>query len=57
MATTSAIDATVPADNVQASKADLRANFLAAYNEITDLIRKTRLPYQVAFGLKNLTDS
>ncbi len=33
----SSIDATKPADNVQAMKSDLRANFLAAKNEITAL--------------------
>ena len=34
---TSSIDATKPADNVQALKSDLRANFLAAKNEIEAL--------------------
>ena len=53
----STIDPTVPADNTQVAKADLRANFLAAYNEITDLQRKIRLAYQIAFGYKNLTDA
>ena len=53
----STVDPTVPADNTQVAKADLRANFLAAYTEITELQRKTRLPYQIAFGYRNLTDA
>ena len=53
----STIDASVPADNVQVSKADLRANWLAAYNEITALQAKVRLPHQIAHGVKNLTEA
>lgn len=51
---TSQIDATKPADNVKASKADLRDNLLTAKNEITQLQRKTSLPYQTAFGAISL---
>jgi len=51
----SAIDATKPVDNVKASKADLRANLLAAKNEIEDLQRKVSLPWQSAFVLNRIT--
>jgi hypothetical protein len=43
------IDATVPADNVKADKSLIRANFLAAKNEIEDLQRETGLAARLAF--------
>lgn len=45
------IDASVPADNVLVDKSDIRANFRTARDEITELQRKTRLPWLIAFGL------
>lgn len=45
----SQIDATVPADNVPADKADLRANALIAKNEITTLQQKTSVPGLLAY--------
>jgi len=47
---TSTVDSTLPADNVKASKADFRAQFLAIKNEIEDLQRLTRLPWKIARG-------
>lgn len=44
------IDATVPADNVKASKALLRQNFQTAKDEITDLQNQVSIPYKIAFG-------
>jgi hypothetical protein len=38
---TSAVDATLPADNVKASKADFRAQFLNIKNEISALQKRT----------------
>jgi hypothetical protein len=46
----SEVDASIPADNVKVSKADVRANFRAARDEITELQRKVGLPYKTAFG-------
>jgi len=46
----SAVDATVPADNVKVDKSKLRANFSATKSEIEELQRTTRLPWQIAFG-------
>jgi len=37
----SAVDSTLPADNVKASKADFRAQFLVIKNEITALQKRT----------------
>jgi hypothetical protein len=51
MATTSQVDASIPADGVAADKAEFRANFATIKSEITSLIRKTRMPYQAAFDL------
>jgi len=45
----SAIDATKPADNVQVAKSDMRANFLAAKNEITALQAATSFARLLAF--------
>lgn len=53
----SAIDATKPVDNAKASKADLRANLLAAKTEIEDLQRRVSLPWQSAFVLNRVTSS
>ena len=38
---TSAVDSTLPADNVKASKADFRAQFLSIKNEISALQKRT----------------
>ena len=38
---TSTVDSTLPADNVKASKADFRAQFLAIKNEISALQKRT----------------
>lgn len=46
----SQIDDTVPADNVKVDKALLRANNRVAKEEITILIRMSRLPWQIATG-------
>lgn len=46
----STIDVTIPPDNVKASKADVRENFLRAYNEITALQRLTSLAWRIATG-------
>lgn len=40
----SAVDTTLPADNVKASKADFRAQFLIIKDEITALQLRTGLP-------------
>lgn len=45
MAQESEIDATVPADNVQVAKADVRANFSAAQQEINQLFVLTSYPW------------
>lgn len=47
---TSNINAAIPADNVKVSKADMRTNFAAAKSEIEQLMRQTRLPWQIAFN-------
>lgn len=46
----SSIDATKPADNVLADKADLRANLLIAKNEISALQTKTSQAGQMAYS-------
>lgn len=46
----SQVDATVPADNVQPDKADMRANFLVIKNEITALQNVTDLPGLMAYS-------
>lgn len=46
----SQIDDTVPADNVQPDKADMRRNFTTAKNEITTLQNKVNLPGQMAYS-------
>ena len=46
----SAVDATIPADNVKASKADFRAQLLIIKNEITALQVRTGVPGEIAFG-------
>jgi hypothetical protein len=47
---TSSVDATLPADNVKASKADFRAQFLVIKDELENLQRLTRLPWKIARG-------
>lgn len=47
----SAVDATVPADNVKADKALFRANFATAKSEITTLQNLTSYARQVAKGI------
>jgi hypothetical protein len=46
----SSVDSTLPADNVKASKADFRAQFLVIKNEIEVLQTLTRLPWKIARG-------
>lgn len=46
----SEIDATVPADNVKASKALIRENFQIAKDEITALQVAVAIPSKIAFG-------
>jgi|TARA_R100000750_G_scaffold61957_1_gene54285 hypothetical protein len=46
---TSAVDATLPANNVKTSKADFRTQFLVIKNEITALQTRTGLPGAKAF--------
>ena len=46
----STVDSTLPADNVKASKADFRAQFLIIKDEITALQRSTSVPADLAFG-------
>lgn len=45
----SAVDSTLPADNVKASKADFRAQFLTIKNEINALQKRTGVPGAKAF--------
>jgi hypothetical protein len=45
----SAVDSTLPADNVKASKADFRAQFLVIKNEITALQKRTGVAGVKAF--------
>jgi len=47
---TSAVDATIPADNVKASKADFRSQLLIIKNEITALQNATAIPALLAYG-------
>lgn len=47
---TSAVDSTLPADNVKASKADFREQFLVIKNEITALQQRTGVAGAIAFG-------
>lgn len=51
MSRESTIDPDVPADNVKVDKADLRANFQAAKDEIDDLYRYTGMAWQLANNL------
>lgn len=46
---TSAVDSTLPADNVKASKSDFRAQFLVIKDEITTLQTRTSIPGAKAF--------
>lgn len=46
----SAIDATVPADNVKSDKSLFRSNFQIAKDEISDLQVATSLPSKLAYG-------
>lgn len=41
---------TIPADNVKASKAEARAQYLIIKTEIEELQRKVRLPWKIARG-------
>lgn len=49
------IDETVPADNVKADKALIRANFAAAKSEIEDLQDATDYGKMVAIGAISMT--
>lgn len=44
------INPVIPADNVKVSKADIRANFVAAKAEIEYLARATRPMWRMAFS-------
>jgi hypothetical protein len=46
----SSVDTTLPADNVKASKADFRAQWLVIKTEIEALQTKTGLPWKIARG-------
>lgn len=48
------IDEAVPADNVKADKALIRANFAAAKSEIEELQENTSLAMQMALGIVSL---
>lgn len=50
---TSQVDATIPADNTKAVKAEFRENFRIIRDEITALQRKTREPWQIGFSTNN----
>tara|TARA_R100000781_G_scaffold67890_1_gene42805 strand:- start:382 stop:627 length:246 start_codon:yes stop_codon:yes gene_type:complete len=53
----SAVDSTLPADNVKASKADFRAQFLIIKNEISALQKRTGVAGAKAFyGFVDQTD-
>lgn len=54
MARESDIDATVPADDVKADKAEMRANFGHAKDEIDQLFRETGIAWQIAIGLRSV---
>jgi hypothetical protein len=45
----SAVDSTLPADNVKASKSDFRAQFLVIKEELTALQARTSIPGAKAF--------
>lgn len=53
----SEIDATVPADNVKASKALLRQNFQIAKDEISELQVEVSIPNKIAFGADSEFDA
>ena len=46
----SAVDSTLPPDNVKASKADFRAQFLTIKTELTAQQNKTSLAWKIADG-------
>ncbi len=46
----SEVDTTLPANNVKASKADFRAQFLVISNEIEALQQKVTLAWKIADG-------
>jgi hypothetical protein len=50
----STVSTTFPADNVKVSKATMRAQFLAIYNEITALQKDTSVPRNIAYGITSL---
>jgi hypothetical protein len=50
VASSSQVDATVPADGVKADKALIRANFLTAKTELTRALRYGRLHYSFAYN-------
>lgn len=47
---TSAVDDTIPADDVKVSKGDLRANFATIKDELNELFRKTSKAWKIANG-------
>ena len=46
----SEVDKTFPADTAKVSKGDFRAQMTIIYNEITELQRKTGIPWKIAVG-------
>lgn len=53
----SGIDVTVPADNVRASKGDMRDNFRAASDSIEALQRRLGLAWRMALGDTTITEA
>lgn len=49
----SQVDASIPADNVKVSKAEVRENFRIIRDEITALQRRVREPWQIGFSTKS----
>lgn len=54
MARESNIDPDIPADNVKVDKADVRANFGHAKDEIDQLYREVGLAWQIATKLRTV---
>lgn len=50
----SQVDATIPADNVRADKADFRDNFSTIKTELTQVLRENGLPHRIAFGKESV---
>lgn len=50
------IDATIPADNVQVDKSEMRANNAAIKAAIAQTEQRTRLAWQIATGVVAVTN-